>query len=166
MPHLLYFSYGSNMSLRRLRARVPVAQRFGVALLRSHRLRFHKRGRDGSAKCDAQHSGNPADRVLGVLFRLPVAGKALLDSYEGLGNGYRQKQVPVHLENGLVVHVMTYCATHIDPLLKPFSWYKTHVLTGAAENRLPPAYIGSIERVAAIDDPDPVRHAQELSIYP
>jgi hypothetical protein len=48
-----YFAYGSNMSLRRLRTRVPSAVKLGNATLFGHQLKFHKRSQDGSAKCDA-----------------------------------------------------------------------------------------------------------------
>jgi len=40
-----YFSYGSNMSIRRLADRVPSAQLVTVAKLPSHTLRFHKRSK-------------------------------------------------------------------------------------------------------------------------
>ena len=43
-----YFAYGSNMSIARLSERAPSAEVIGVARLRSHVLRFHKVGTDGS----------------------------------------------------------------------------------------------------------------------
>jgi hypothetical protein len=55
---MLYFAYGSNMSVSRLVARTPSAQPLGRCALRGHQLRFHKVGGDGSAKCDAFHTGN------------------------------------------------------------------------------------------------------------
>jgi len=39
-----YFAYGSNMSLLRLRARVPSAERIGMFTLVEHALRFHTNG--------------------------------------------------------------------------------------------------------------------------
>jgi len=44
---MLYFSYGSNMSERRLKDRVPSAKKICKAFLRKHDLRFHKKGMDG-----------------------------------------------------------------------------------------------------------------------
>ena len=38
---LNYFAYGSNMSLARLRARIPSAEKVGSFMLREHSLRFH-----------------------------------------------------------------------------------------------------------------------------
>lgn len=51
--NILYFAYGSNMSSARLRARVPSCRPIGIAFLPGHELRFHKRSKDGSGKCDA-----------------------------------------------------------------------------------------------------------------
>ncbi len=62
-----YFAYGSNMSISRLRERVPSAVRLGIFFLEGHRLCFHKASEDGSAKCDAYQTNNPNDEVIGAL---------------------------------------------------------------------------------------------------
>ncbi len=163
---LFYFAYGSNMSLRRLRARVPSASRVGTGVLEGHRLRFHKIGRlDGSGKCDALGSGCPADRVHGVVYRIARRERTLLDRAEGAGEGYLAGTVSIRLHAGGSLEAFTYRATRIDPALEPFSWYKEHVLRGALENALPAHYVRLIEAVVAREDPDPGRHAAELAIY-
>ncbi|HHH39084.1 MAG TPA: gamma-glutamylcyclotransferase [Sedimenticola sp.] len=161
-----YFSYGSNMSLRRLRARIPGARHFGVAHLEQHRLAFHKRSlRDGSAKCDAAWTGDPGDRVIGVLYRISDRERQRLDRFEGVGNGYEVARVRVVTAAGVLLEAVTYRATLVDPTLKPFHWYKEHVLRGALENRLPPVYIERLRGVESIADPDPARHRLEMAIY-
>lgn len=163
--YLHYFAYGSNMSLKRLRARVPDAQPIGRAALPGHELRFHKRGRDGSAKCDAFYIG-PGNRTLaGVLFTLPSSGLTTLDRIEGLGAGYERKQVDVELDRGDMCRALTYYATDIDAALTPFCWYRHHVLTGANEFGLPRAHIEAIEAVNTLRDPDSERRAREYSHY-
>jgi gamma-glutamylcyclotransferase (GGCT)/AIG2-like uncharacterized protein YtfP len=162
---MLYFAYGSNMSVRRLGARVPSARVVGVATLEGHRLLFHKCGRDGSAKCDAACSGEPGDRVIGVVYRIDPAHKPRLDEKEGLGNGYEQEHVTVRFADGSTAEALTYFATRTDPALKPFAWYREHVLRGAREHALPEHYVRMIGLVEAIDDPDDGRHAMELAIY-
>lgn len=164
---MLYFAYGSNMSTARLRARVPSAEVRGRARLPGHALRFHKASEaDGSAKCDACATGVPADAVLGVVFRIDPAERRHLDRAEGLGVGYAVKEVEVHLAAGGNVAAFTYYAVAIDPTLRPFHWYKEHVLRGAAEHALPGPYRAAIEAVASIADPQPYRHRTELAIYP
>lgn len=161
-----YFSYGSNMSLRRLKApkRVPSAQKLCVAKLPEHRLMFHKKSSDGSAKCDAYYTGDRNDFVLGVLFEVDQSEKEQLDRVEGLGSGYQEKEVTLLTDSGEESAVVYY-ATDIDPNLKPYSWYKHHVLVGARENNLPAEYVFGIEGVDSIVDQDRARESKELNIY-
>jgi len=161
---MLCFSYGSNMSQRRLQARVPSARFVTVAELPAHRLRFHKSAGDGSAKCDAEETGNPDDRVMGVVYEIDDTEKPDLDRHEALGFGYDEKQVELITGDG-TLRAWVYYATRINDSLKPFHWYKDHVLIGARENGLPAEYIAQIEAVESIDDPKPERHGRELSIY-
>ena len=160
-----YFAYGSNMSLRRLRARVPEAQPLGSAILHGHELRFHKRGRDGSGKCDAYCVNNETAYLMGVLFDIPLAGKDDLDRIEGLGAGYHEKTVSVLRENGSREVAVTYYATDIAENLLPYCWYKQHVLTGAMEFNFPKNYLASIEAVAMLADQDSGRKARENALY-
>jgi hypothetical protein len=161
-----YFSYGSNMSIRRLCVRVPSALRLGVGVLRSHELKFHKVStHDGSAKCDALATGKPDQLVYGVVYRIPEDEKPHLDQAEGLGFGYEQKDVLIEMLDAAAVRAFCYCATAIDPGLKPFDWYKEHVLIGARENNLPEVYLLGIESIEAVWDSDTTRRERELSIY-
>lgn len=162
---MLYFAYGSNMSSLRLQARLASATRVSVGRLAGHRLVFHKVGDDGSGKCDAWSTGNPADQVCGVVFDIAEREKGILDRIEGLGIGYEEEWVALLTPGRGVLEAFTYRATRIDPSLRPYHWYKEHVLAGANENHLPDAYVRTIERVPAIDDPDQVRRAREAEIY-
>lgn len=109
-----YFAYGSNMSLRRLRQRVPEVAVQGRAVLAGYDLRFHKVGSDGSGKCDAFFTGDSTDILYGVLYHLPASGKPVLDRIEGLGAGYDERTVAVRLANGSQVEAVTYVATELD----------------------------------------------------
>jgi len=160
------FAYGSNMSLARLRARVPSARFVAVAELEAHRLLFHKVSlRDRSAKCDAAFTGDPEDRVLGMVFSVAEAEKPTLDRAEGLGSGYEEKVVEVVTTDGKPLSVRLYYATHTDPALRPYRWYREHVLIGARENNLPEDYIARIEAVEADEDPNRKRTARELAVH-
>jgi hypothetical protein len=165
MKTMLYFSYGSNMSSRRLLERAPSATFLSIATLKEHRLRFHKKSRDGSGKCDAEYTANPDDCVMGVVFMMSASDKKELDRKECLGFGYEEKTVTVMLENGNRIETSTYFAVETDATLNPWSWYKKHVLRGARENNLPHDYISIIEKIESSPDPDIDRHEQELAIY-
>jgi cation transport regulator ChaC len=160
---LTYFAYGSNMSLRRLKARVPSASRIGIARLNGFRLAFEKIGRDGSAKCDITVCADSG--VHGVLFALAASERPQLDACEDLGRGYCARWLQVEREDGHRVTAFTYVALRRDPSLRPYRWYHRHVLEGAIENRLPPAYLAQLRAVETIDDPDARRHDRELALY-
>jgi putative ATP-dependent endonuclease of OLD family len=154
------FAYGSNMSSTRLRARVPSARVIGRAALHGYQLVWDKVGTDGSGKCDVVASGAPDAVVHGVVYAIAQSEKPALDRAEGLGNGYDERQVVIEV-NG-TPHVATmYYATRKDAALKPYSWYKAHVLAGASEHELPPAYITALEAAEAMQDPDASRHELE-----
>lgn len=162
---MLYFAYGSNMSLRRLRQRTPSAEPIDQVALRGHRLAFHKIGRDGSAKCDIIVVDDPDSRVHGVLYRIDVHDRAALDAAEGLGRGYEVRNVEVTSAGGEIANAFTYYATATDATLRPYAWYVQHVLRGARENGLPAHYVAEIATVDTVDDPNSARAAAELAIH-
>ena len=168
MGTITYFAYGSNMSLKRLQKRVSSAEPIERAVLRCHRLAFHKVSRkDGSGKCDIPPA-KESDKVWGRLYHINAEEKELLDCYEGLGRGYDNKCVTVELDCGTSVCAVTYYVadeSKINPSLKPYTWYKKHVLVGAKEARLPPDYIKKIEEVKDKKNCDKERERDELWIY-
>lgn len=161
-----YFAYGSNMSLARLAARIPSVRRVGVGSLTGYRLIFHKAAEsDGSAKCDAFFTGDPTHEVLGVVYEIDPDDKHRLDIIEGVGYGYENRCVTVSLGDGIVVTAWVYCATTINATLRPFDWYREHVVRGALENGLPDHYVSRIMAIEVMSDPDRERAERELSIY-
>lgn len=163
---MLYFAYGSNMSTQRIGERLDSVTVIGVGRVQEHQLKFHKRSaRDGSAKCDIWHNGEPSSEVYGVLFDIAENEKIRLDNIEGLGYGYGQKEVEVYMSDQKMFSAVTYYATDVNPILKPYSWYREHVVRGAREHNLPKEYIQAIERVEVVTDPDKKRETRELSIY-
>ncbi len=110
---LNYFAYGSNLSIRRLRARVPSVDMLCVASLEEHRLALHKRNKDGSAKADCFFTGDGRDLLWGCVFAIAENEKPLLDKVEGLGQGYEEKLVQVSTCTGELVEAYTYYATDI-----------------------------------------------------
>lgn len=159
------------MSLARLQERVCRVRILGTGMLRGYLLKFHKKGMDGSAKCDAFYTGNPDHYVLGRVFAINEQQKILLDRVEGLGKGYCEKMVEILPVCSLSAPVQgrqkasIYYATDIDESLKPFSWYKNHVLQGGREAGFDCDYMRLIEQTAAIEDPDLSREAQQTAVY-
>ncbi len=160
-----YFSYGSNMSHRRLKDRIGDVMKIGVFRLDRHDLRFHKKSKkDGSAKCDAYFTGSDEDFILGVLYEIRDSDKKDLDEFEGLGKGYKEEDVTVYAGDQTET-AMTYIATMTEESLLPYSWYLRHVLEGAKAANFPAFYIEKLEKITSMTDPDPKREKKELSIY-
>jgi gamma-glutamylcyclotransferase len=155
---LYYFAYGSNLHPVRLTERVPSAQYIGNSSIKGFSLSFHKRGADGSSKCNLYSTGNESDLVHGALYKIDPGQKSDLDKYEGNGIGY--SDVPVVIEHeGTTYDSFTYIAqeSHIVDNLKPYSWYQELVVLGARYLSFPESYVSNIERVESALDPDEPR---------
>ena len=150
-----YFAYGSNLLVARLRARIPIVADLGQRALGGWALNFHKRGRDGSGKCNIVPSNIPEARVHGVVFVLTASALAALDQIEGVGHGYQR--ITVTLESNLGVATYVAESSYIEPTLKPYRWYRDLVLAGAREHDLPESYLALLAAIEVIDDPDLVR---------
>jgi gamma-glutamylcyclotransferase len=150
------------MSIARLRARVDSARFVTTGHITHRRLAFHKRGDDGSAKADAFHTGDAADRVWGVVFSISTHDKPAMDGYEG---GYEVQNVSVVADAG-TVGAITYVARNvtIEPSLLPFSWYLSFVHHGAEQYSLPSEYIERLQSFESVLDPDTGRHERNSSI--
>jgi len=88
-----------------------------------------------------------------------------LDRAEGLGFGYEEKTVTLVSAAGREVEAFTYYATSIDPALRPYHWYKEHVVRGASEHGLQDDYVRFLEQVDSVADPNGERYESEMSIY-
>lgn len=146
------------MHTRRLHERVRWATPAGIGKLSGHALRWDKRSRDGSGKCDAEATGRDSDVVWGVLFEIDVSTKPDLDRAVGLGRGYAEKEVDVATSGGVVKSTLYY-ATDKDSSLRPYDWYKTVVIAGAREHGLPQDYVLGLEAALSVADPDAKRAA-------
>lgn len=161
---MLCFAYGSNMSSQRLAARIP-ARFVTTALLSSYRLAFHQRSGDGSGKCDIVPASDQS-AVYGVIWEVASYHKPTLDRYEGLGMAYGETWLTVSdLAADRQFDVQAYVGNVTSLGIRPYTWYKHHVLAGAREHGLPTSYIRALERIKAHPDPDAERHALEMALH-
>lgn len=160
------FAYGSNLCVERLRFRTPSAEVVAVGTLAGHSLRWHKRSRDGSGKCDAFATDCQDDLVWGVVYELSPADKVLLDGFEGLGEDYFEKLVSVRTREAQIVDAIAYVANAqmLDAAARPYSWYKGFVTTGAVQHEFPSSYREMLEATEAHHDIDAERHAREFAV--
>lgn len=163
---MLVFSYGSNMSSKRLEARIGKVAFISVAQLHSHQLRLHKESTDRSAKADAYFTGNEKDWIWGVLHHLQPQQKAILDRFENLGVSYHEKKVKVRTPAGQDYHTHLYIASErfINPDVKPYEWYMKFLVEGALEHQFPPHYVDHLKAIPFITDSDSQRRNTHFKI--
>jgi gamma-glutamylcyclotransferase len=161
--HFITFAYGSNMPTARIKARCSSARALGVAELPGYELRWHKKSKDGSGKCDIVPTSQPGVSVFGVLYEIASGEKISLDGAEGLGSGYDETEIEVYRGADRLT-VKAYVAAATDPTLKPYSWYRDLAIAGAKEHGFPDDYIARLEAVTADKDPNQKRHDQNMAL--
>lgn len=156
---LQYAAYGSNLHPGRLTARTPSARLRGTAFLEGHSLHFHKRGKDGSGKCNVLSGGSG---VHVAIYRLAAAEKPLLDRIEHVGVGYRVTPLDVPGFGECFTYVAT--ETHIVDSLAPYCWYHELVVLGCRYHALPDRYLEDLDAVPRLRDPDRERRARNWEL--
>lgn len=154
------------MCTGRLRNRCPSSNPEFNAKLTYHKFNFHKKSTDGSAKADAEYTGNSEDIVWGVVFSIDKSEETDLDNAEGLGHGYDKSEVDVIDVDGNTHKAKIYIAIEnaINRTLQPYSWYKRFVINGAKQHNLPEEYVNKLNRFDAIEDPDRKRDVEKREI--
>jgi len=149
-----YLAYGSNLHPLRLVLRVPNARLVGTTRLEQYRLTFHKRSTDGSSKCNLDFTDSHTHVMHGAVYYIPENEVHLLDTAEGLGNGYYKQQLNVNVGDE-ILDVFVYLAsrTHLVTDLEPYHWYKGFVIAGARKHQFPTEYLDQIVDVASKHDP-------------
>ncbi|MEN8176912.1 MAG: gamma-glutamylcyclotransferase family protein [Pseudomonadota bacterium] len=161
MMRLRYLAYGSNLHPARLRARVPSAKVLGSVRLDGYGLRFHKRGRDGSAKCDLLPV-EPPEHAYAAVYTMAADEKPLLDRVEGLGTGYDLAWMC--LPDYGDVFFYRAMPDQVDHSLKPYDWYHAFVSEGARHHGFPKHYRSGIAACESRPDPDIPRRNLNLGI--
>ncbi|BCR06141.1 gamma-glutamylcyclotransferase [Desulfuromonas versatilis] len=153
-----YLAYGSNLHPLRLQRRIGDCRLLGTVELARWDLRFHKRGQDGSGKCNLLFTGAPGDKACCALYRIAPEMKKTLDFFEGLGKGYETGTF--HLEfKGQPIEAFTYLAMdgYVNASLRPFDWYLELVLLGMEYCAFQSDYTERFAGIETIADHDLVR---------
>ena len=125
-----YFAYGSNLLPSRLLARCPGAVVVGTAWVTGYALRWNKRGKDGTGKCNI--APLLRSRVPGAVYELPAEQMAELDLIEG---GY--ERVLVKLEDGREAWTYVALPDYVDETAVPTAAYVAFVRDGRTWHGLP-----------------------------
>lgn len=139
---MFYFAYGSNMSVAQMAHRAPGARPVGTGCLDGHRLFFTA---DGYAAIRPQRG----HRVHGVVWQVTARDIAVLDRYEGVGEGwYRRCRVAVR-HGGRTRACLVYVGADVVEGGRPIRRYFAEgVMAPALAWSLPSRYIASLARFA------------------
>jgi len=151
-----YAAYGSNLHPLRLAERVTSTRLLGTSHVPGWSLQFHKRGNDGSAKCNISRLG---EGVHVAVFEMAEVEKEKLDKIEGLGKGYTDSMIDVPEFGSCFTYLGS--VSHICDELIPYDWYKEMVLLGCRKLDFPSGYASAIEAVKARRDPDGNRSREQ-----
>lgn len=160
MSNFKYAAYGANLHPIRLSTRVPSARLLGKGILADKALRFHKRSKDGSGKCNIIDSDK--QQVYVAIYEINESEKPLLDNVEGVGYGYRNEEVQVVGFGKCFTYIAE--SSYIDNSLKPYMWYKELILAGCEYLELPTSYINYIRSVEADVDLDKQRNKKYMEM--
>lgn len=159
-----YAAYGSNLHPLRLKAhdRCPSATLRGTSIITGWRLTFRKRSTDGSAKCDAEKTGNPADELRIAVFDIPELEEITLDNAEGLGKGYHKDEIHLTMDGEDLTAKIYLADEEAIVTDAPYDWYKQMVLLGAEYHCFPSTYADQIQDIVSKTDHNEYRARRKL----
>ena len=139
----LYFAYGSNLSVARLRERAPSAVARGAARALGFALRLDKRGRDGTAKANLHPElGGVA---WGAVYALDPGDWPHLDAAEP---GYARFEIEVMLGEQRAL-AQTYRSEQLTRDAVASASYRQLIVDGARAHALPTEWCAWLERLPA-----------------
>lgn len=166
MNKFYYFAYGSNMLIERLKERCPSAKFITQAYVCGYDLSFNKRSKDCSGKATIIENKKTNDKLYGVVFEIEKVDLYALDEAEGPGYERKDNFIVVKMKDDQEIEVTTYFAKQgaISEKLRPYSWYKQLVLSGAIQAKLPHTYRVKLMAVEAVHDPDDQRNEKAIKL--
>ncbi len=118
MKRRYYLAYGSNLNVRQMAMRCPMAKPVGKVVLEGYELLF--RGGYGSAVATIEPRAE--SRVQGALWLITAQDEVALDCYEGFPSLYRKEMVTVRLGRQRMM-VMAYVMNDGYPIALPGGGY-------------------------------------------
>jgi gamma-glutamylcyclotransferase len=143
----LYFAYGSNLCLGRMRERVASARVVGPARVAGYRLALDKRGADGSGKANLVPDAGAG--VWGVVYAIAAGDWTRLDACEP---GYARIEVEARTPQRPLA-AWTYRARILTDDPVAFDWYKRLIVEGAREHGLPEEWLETLAGLPERSDP-------------
>ena len=135
---VLYFAYGSNLSISQMKRRCPSSKIIRKGVLKQHKIEFRKYS-PAWAGGVADIVKSARDNVCGMIYSINMVDLKSLDGYEGYPTCYNRKLVTINCNNQLTKCVWVYYVTKKTPLVNPSKKY-LGIIKGAAHNYNFPIY--------------------------
>lgn len=136
---MIYFAYGSNMDLNRMKTRCPDSLFIGKACLNGYKIMFDKYSpRWGCGVADIV--GNSSSEVWGLIYEVTESDLKQLDHYEGVPDLYIRIKVNVIAENNKYLHVTTYEVVTKESFAPPTTEYLSIIKEAAEKFNFPDEY--------------------------
>jgi gamma-glutamylcyclotransferase (GGCT)/AIG2-like uncharacterized protein YtfP len=141
---VLYFAYGSNLSLDQMGRRCPGSRMLDTGFIEDHELSFTTyadRWKGGVADI-IEKKGS---KVWGLVYELSMEDLSSLDYYEGFPDLYRRKKVKVFGRKGEYGEVWTYFVVEKKGYIPPSRIYFEIIYDAARVFGFPPDYLDLLE---------------------
>lgn len=150
---ILYFAYGSNMSVAQMTKRCPSAAMVGLGRLPGFELVFNRKGsyRPG-AVASIEPKRDQTAIVHGVVWRISTEDLEELDRIED-PTAYYRRTLPIQLKDDGEVECEVYISFPNTTDLPPDPEYLTLIVTAAKEVGLPQPYIKGLEQIVSRGTP-------------
>ena len=157
---MLYFAYGSNMNLEKMKKIVPSSIFYGKAKLENYRLDFTRESINWG--CGVADIIEDNKDVWGVIYQFDKKDLKKLDECEGYypnrekeKNAYIRIEKMVYLDGKEDQPMTVYTYEVVDKEFgkhKPSKDYKNLIVTGAKHWNLPKEYIKFLENIETMKD--------------
>jgi hypothetical protein len=136
-----YFAYGINMDRDEMAYRCPRATLRGTATLDGYRFMINREG-------VATLVPTARSLVYGVLWNLTPVDEVALDLFEGVDEGFYEKQVILAGQNGREYAALIYLSSDSTPG-RPRPGYWETVCDAARSHRFPATYVAKLVALSA-----------------
>jgi hypothetical protein len=150
----MYFAYGSNMALDRLKARCPSARKVSIGRLDNHAIAFNLLGTKGEGKGGGIANVVPSitKKVFGVLYSINSDELKRLNQLEA-SMRYSVEKREIDAASMGVAEAIVYVANGGDAPIRPTDEYRKFIMIGASENQLPAEYVKELEQAMTAISP-------------
>jgi gamma-glutamylcyclotransferase (GGCT)/AIG2-like uncharacterized protein YtfP len=143
---MLYFSYGSFMSMDVLKQHCPSVKKISTAILPNFEVVFNYYSQNYKGGCTGAEFA-PGKIAYGVLYEISEEEILHLDQIEGVYNAkYYRQEVVVVTDTGRMKNAFLYRTTNPSGPYETTRVYLGKLLTGAKENHLPVEYIEQLQK--------------------